>query len=334
LSDALNVSVGTVYRALNNKERISQETKQRVLDMAEKMNFKASHAAQSLRRNPIKIGCVLCCPVLQYLEEVKKGVEAAFSELSEFNVLSDVKVLFSPDSSEIIEPVKKELALFLSQKYNGVILFLPNGEPFESIISEIKAAGISIGTVANDNLLNERDISVSADGQCAGRLAAELLHLCCSNNNVAILTGSKLGIHKENINGFLSYAEQHPFKSVEIYEHNDNPAMVMQKIEEMIRGNKKISGLYINSAVSVLACQYIDKLGYASKIKIVTTDLFDETKELLEKGIACATIFQDPYKQGKDIVKHLYQFICDKSGSGKFLLIPQVIFTSNMNMYK
>lgn len=332
LAEALNISAGTVNRALHNKPRISPETKQRVLDMAVKMNFSVSHAAQSLGRDPIRIGCILCCPVPQYLNEVKRGMEAAFAELLEFNVLSDIHVLEGANSDQYFSNIQEITSGFIAQKYNAVILFLSgDNSQFRPMIAQLKAEGIETATVTNDVRDSDRVISVTVDGRCAGKLAAELLHLCCPNESVAILTGNRLTeIHRDNVDGFLSYSQKHPFKSVSIYEHNDQPYMVEQKVEEAIAENRNISGIYSTSASSALVCRQIERLGYTGRIKIITTDLFEETRELLQREIACATIFQDPYRQGKDVVRRIYRYLFDGTGEGQFLITPQAVFSSNM----
>lgn len=336
LAKALDISVGTVNRALHDKARISKETKQRVLDMADKMNFKISHTAQSLRRNPIRIGCILCCPVPQYLNEVKRGMEAAFSGLVEYNVVADLHIFEGDNSDKYYHQIQEIMYVYQAEKYNGIILFLSgNNSMFCPMITKMKASGIETATVANDIWGSERIISVTADGRCAGSLAAELLHLCCPGRNIAILTGSKeTEIHKENIEGFLSFAKQNSFKSIEIYEHDDQPDKVIEKVSQIVKEGNDFSGIYITSASSYLACREIEKQGLAGKMKIITTDLFDETRQLLQQGIACATIFQNPFKQGKDVVKKMYRYLYDKNGEGQFYITPQAIFSSNMNLYK
>jgi DNA-binding LacI/PurR family transcriptional regulator len=50
LARSLNISSTTVWRALNNSPRVSQRTRQRVMQAAEKMNYRPSLVAQTLLR--------------------------------------------------------------------------------------------------------------------------------------------------------------------------------------------------------------------------------------------------------------------------------------------
>lgn len=335
VANALGTSVGTVYRALHNTGRISPATKQQVLDMAEKMGFEANHAAQSLRRKPIHIGVILCCPVQQYLDEIKRGMDAAFDELLQYNVFPDIRLLYGINSESGIETIEALLNEFAEKKVQGAALFLSgDNHYFCPSVERLEQNGVAVATVANDIEDSKRILSVSADGQCAGRLAAEILYLCCPNQRIAILTGSNTtAIHKENLTGFLDYASQHTFSAIDIFEHGDHPEQVIHQIEKIMKAEPPYQGLYITSASSIYACQHIGKIGMGKQMKIVTTDLFKENKELIQNEIVSATIFQNPYKQGKLVIHRLYQYICSKGGEGQTLLMPQAIFRSNMNIF-
>ncbi|MEA4824773.1 MAG: LacI family DNA-binding transcriptional regulator [Clostridiaceae bacterium] len=335
IANELGISVGTVYRALHNTGRINADTKQRVLDTAEKMGFQANPAAQSLRRNPIYIGVILCCPVKQYLDEIKRGMDAVFDQLRPYHVYSDIRTLYGENAETNSYEINAMLDEFVEKSVKGVVLFLSgDNRGYRSTIERLEQKGIPVATVANDIEGSRRVISVSADGQCAGQLAAEILYLCCPNKRVAILTGSNdTAIHKENLIGFMKYTDGHPFSAIDVYEHKDQPDLVVHQINEILKAEDPYRGLYITSASSICACQYIWKTGLKGKIKIITTDLFQENKELLRNETACATIFQDPYRQGKMVIQQIYGYINKEDTAELTLLKPIAIFRSNMNMF-
>ena len=56
----VNVSVSTVSRVLNGKDRVSEETREKVLDAIKKFNYKPNEIARSLRnKSSMTIGLVL-----------------------------------------------------------------------------------------------------------------------------------------------------------------------------------------------------------------------------------------------------------------------------------
>ena len=75
IAEKAGVSVGTVNRALNGKGRISEQTRERILDIAKELGYTVNAAAQGLRRAPIKIGAILFCPIDEYVDAIIEGME-------------------------------------------------------------------------------------------------------------------------------------------------------------------------------------------------------------------------------------------------------------------
>ncbi|QIL77172.1 LacI family DNA-binding transcriptional regulator [Hymenobacter sp. HDW8] len=76
LAQELKLSVATVSRALNNSKSASQETKARVLAMAQKLNYEPNPHASSLRRHNSKtIGVILPEVTNPFFSLVINGIE-------------------------------------------------------------------------------------------------------------------------------------------------------------------------------------------------------------------------------------------------------------------
>ena len=335
LAQALNISSTTVYRALHNTGRISESTKQRVLDMAQKMNYQLNYSAQALRRGPKTVGVVLCCPILSFCQEIQRGIESAFAELSEYNVYQDMHVMPSVNADQCVEQIRKTLHNFCQASYAAIILFLSGPtEMLENSFAELEAHSIPVVTVVNDIPYSNRVLHVAADGYSAGQMAAELLHLCCPEQRIAILTGSdSTYIHHENLTGFMQEASLRSFSAVDIWEHQDDSALVNQQLNAILNADLPYQGIYITSASTIIAYPRLSELSPEHTPKIVTTDLFTENQALLDKRIICATIFQDPYRQGQQAVKKLYQYLQGKFVPNRVYIPPQMVLRSNMNYF-
>ena len=98
----------------------------------------------------------------------------------------------------------------------------------------------------------------------------------------------------------------------------------------MLRENPNLRGIYMTTASSALACQCIKNMG-RTDLTVITTDLLRETPALLKSKAANATIFQNPYKQGKNVVRFLYNYITAKSDSGIHLSPPHILLASNVD---
>jgi len=335
IAEKLGISVVTVHRALHNTGRISPETKKKVLETAEEMNFQINRNAQALRRSAVRIGVILCCPIEQFCHEIERGVRAAFSDLEPYNVVHDIHILPYTKAENCQDEVRAAIDALIDNSCNAAVVFLSGPtDCFTDSFEKLENAGIPVATVVNYIPLKNLVVHVSADGYCAGRMAAELLSISCSGQRIAILTGSNSTyIHSQNLNGFLDESKKSPFGSVDVWEHYDDSRLVNEKLEAILNSEEPYQGLYITSASVINAFERLSKLSPNKAPKLVTTDLFEENRYLLKKGIACATIFQDPYKQGKTAVNRIYRHLCGEQLPDRLLIPPQIMLCSNMDYY-
>src|SRR6478736_7024660 len=77
IARALGISTSTVSRALRDSHEISPETKQLVLDCAEKLNYRPNPIALSLKeRRSRSIGVVVCEIANNFFSQVINGIES------------------------------------------------------------------------------------------------------------------------------------------------------------------------------------------------------------------------------------------------------------------
>src|SRR6187402_1524032 len=77
IARALGISTSTVSRALRDSYEISPETKQLVLDCAEKLNYKPNPIALSLKeRRSHSIGVVVCEIANNFFSQAINGIES------------------------------------------------------------------------------------------------------------------------------------------------------------------------------------------------------------------------------------------------------------------
>lgn len=334
LAESLQISVGTVYRALHGTGRISPATKERVLQKAAEMNFELNHSAQRLSRSPITIGVVLCCPIPEFLDEIYFGISHEFAALAQYKFLSDIRIMPNKNAEDCSDLISEALYDFKEKKYGGVILFLSGSHaPCSEALSALEDANIPIVCLVNDIPQKNRVSFVSADGFHAGRIAAELLSFTCTNQRVAILTGaSAIHIHKLNMAGFMEEAKN-LFETVDVYEHQDRPDLVRRQLSDIFNHTPSYHGLYITSASSIYACPLLVNLNSDRKMHIVTTDLFSQTKQPLDDRIVMATIFQNPFLQGRKAVKAIYSYLQKQDHQSLVMIPPQIVLHSNADLY-
>ena len=337
IAQKAGVSVGTVNRALSDKPRISPATKKLVLNTAKDLGYKVNPAAQGLRRAQIRIGAVLFCPIEEYVDSIILGIMSAASDLEKYNVLVDVKKIDYKNNKDSILKTQDLIMHYAKNNYHGIVLFMSaiNDEMRElsSLIDDLTEQNIVFATVANDIPYCKRKIHVGCNAFMAGQMAAQLLELSCKGDDVALLvTSNDSPVNTQYIEGFMDYSGNDLFSSVKIYEHYDDENKVITIIDTMLQENPNFKGIYMTTAASPIACRYIEELNKNDLI-IITTDLLSETPDILTKKTAVATIFQNPYRQGRNVIKYTYRYITEKKYDGIHLIPPQIVFSSNLSSY-
>ena len=337
IAEKTGFSVATVNRALSNKPRISPSTRQLIIDTAKELGYKANIAAQGLRRTPIKIGAILFCPIEEYIDSIIDGIHSSAIDLEKYNVKVDIKKIAYTNNNDCIIKTIELIKTFSHSNYNGIVLFMSSTvdelHDISSLINELSDKNIYTATVANDISNSTRALYVGIDAFMAGKMAAEILELSCKGKDVALLTGSmSTNIHTDYIEGFKEYSKNNVFNSIKIYEHFDNKAKIIDVTNRMLDDNPNLKGIYMASASSGIACEHIRKLNIKN-LSIVTTDLLKETPELLNDKIATTTIFQNPYRQGRNVVKLLYNYITKGTDGGVNLIAPQILMSSNLEAF-
>lgn len=117
IANSLNLSVGTVSKALQDYPDISEKTKRKVRNLVKELNYKPNSLAQNLRNRESKIiGLIIPRVVHHFFANIILGVTEA-AEKKGYLVI----VLESSDS---YETEKKHLELLLKRNVDGLLISL------------------------------------------------------------------------------------------------------------------------------------------------------------------------------------------------------------------
>lgn len=333
ISNMLGVSPTTVYKALNGKPKVSEETRDLIIKTAGKLGFKANIAAKSLARKQIKIGLVVDASIPDFLDEIIRGARYECGELADFNVSGEYYSFSGPNRGRRVLEKMDEL---LSKGIDGIVIS-PGVDTrgYEEKIFELSQRNIVTATVVSDIANSNRAFCVRYDGRQGGRIAAQLLSWLVNGKEVAIFTGNnQVLIHQETAQGFIEESARRGLEVVGVYENQDDMNIAFYATEKLIRDFPDIGGIYVNSANSVAVCKMIVENGLDKKIKIITSDIFPELIEYIRKGVVHASIFQDPFRQGRLVFRKLYEYISgDKDSIGDVTISPQILLDSNLEAF-
>jgi LacI family transcriptional regulator len=115
VAEAVGVSVNTVSRALNDKPDINEETKRKILEVAEELEYHPNRLARGLRRQKSGvIGVVVADIANPYFSTLVKGLEEAATE-------KDYSIILQ-DTDENYENEVGAIDTMIEERVDGVIL--------------------------------------------------------------------------------------------------------------------------------------------------------------------------------------------------------------------
>lgn len=110
--------------------------------------------------------------------------------------------------------------------------------------------------------------------------------------------------------------------------------MAYYSTEKLLEQYPEVEGIYVCTANSSSVCKKIKEKDYGGEIKIIVSDIFPELKKYMKEDIVQASIFQDPFNQGRYAVKYLYEYITEeKKFESSILFKPQVIFKNIVDLF-
>lgn len=331
----LQVSIGTVDRALHGRAGVSPKTKKRVLALAEKLGYRPNVAAQALKLNRrLSIAAVLPLEISHFFQPLRAGIQQAADTTTGVQITLDFI-----DYQHIGSGDEEAFERAIAGRYDG-ILFIPNGAKtlYQPRRSQ-EESGSTLFCVGDDVPQDMRSGAVTVDATISGSMAAELLALKLqARGSVAVFSGD-LGLlsHSEKLRGFAaSLAVQAPHLTLlPVLENHEEPQQAYEQALCVLQQRERPSGLYLSTANSAPVFRALRELGLFGKVAIVTTDLFHELVPLIRCGHVLATLYQRPFTQGKLAFESLLHLLRgERMPETTIRLAPHVILRSNLPLFQ
>ena len=337
ISRKLGVATSTVVRALNGSAGVGAETRKMIQDMAREMDYQSNRSAKSLSRKTIKIGFIQPEQLSVYHDEIQKGIKSAHSEIADFNVALTCCVSTS-DSNKYRRNLIKALNDMADDGYSGFII-IPSKDHsgLYECIDKLADRGIAVAIVSGDMPFSRRAFCVCLDGKVAGRIASELLCWFTGGAQTAIFTGHEhmKGNIVEIIDGFQETNVTNGLREAYIYDNYDDFDLAYLNTGKLFREHPEVKGIYIGSANTIPVCRRLEELGLAGEVKVVASDCYPELAQLIRERVVHASIFQDPFRQGRIAMKEMFRCIDEgiKPGEQFLTVQPTIILRSNLESF-
>ena len=330
ISSILNISLGTVSKALSGKDGVNTETRKLIIETANTMGYKVNKLAQSLSRNPLLVGVLMPSAWPEYYGFLETGIKDGFTSFRDYNLYSLFTYVPSLFSRKEIEKAEEYIE---KQNVNAVIVCPALDPSYKQLVKNLKKKNIITLLLGSDIPDAEYLACVRTDSLVAGALAGEFLDLITpAGGDAVVLIGNKdLSDHTERIEGFTKSFINKGHKVKGVYETQDDPELAYFLANKAIREQPDLRAIYIATSNSIAVCRCIEEMDLQGKINIVATDIYPEIRAYMEKNIIQAVIFQDQIRQGESAVRVIFDFLSDGIVPSKSIFIqPQLILRSNL----
>lgn len=336
IAELAGVSIGTVDRALHGRPGINEETRTRVLSVAEKLGYKPNLAARalSIAKSSLRIGICVPREIHFFYDQLWQGV---LEEAQRFGHLG-IEFLCRP-VKELGRGDAQVLSDLLRNGINGIILSPGNPSEMTPLIDQAEADGVRVICVSTDAPESNRSTIVFADPTLNGQLAGELLGKCVPPKaKAAVITGmAETEDHRKKTEGF---AETFPRfcpggAVVNVVEGRENEKETYRKTLALLQSEPELAAAYVTTVNSMPVCQALMEMGRAGKVKLVTTDLFPEMVPFFKDGTITASIHQRPYEQGRASVRMLVDHLISRLPIPPTTkLTPSIVMASALSQYR
>ncbi|MBR1584389.1 MAG: LacI family DNA-binding transcriptional regulator [Clostridia bacterium] len=333
LAERLNLSVGTVQRALNNKGGYKPETQRRVLEEAEKIGYTVNPAASALRRPPVSIAVVLPEPIdhnKYFYQYVWQGIEYAYKELAVFQV-GYQKMFIHPHSSDFCDVLEQ---LSASDKIQGIITVLNRDARFDDIMRRFAQRGIPVSFINAGNTLNDTRFSVSTGGLAADILASTHTSV---PGQVLLLGGSyENELHRRRAMDFSQKLREYcaNISVLEIHEYHDLKKL-RGTIASMLKNLDTLTGIFsVSTRETLCMCQAVSEMGFSGKMMTIGVDAFPELLPFFQNGTLTSSIYHYPTRLAYSVFYQLVSQLTSIPTPYVVQSIPAVpIFRSNADFF-
>jgi LacI family transcriptional regulator len=333
IAEALDVSIGTVDRALHSRPGINPMTRAKVLKMAQTMGYRPNLAARFLKsQRQLMISVLLPTEIASFFDALRDGIREASEP---FGHAVRVEFRSYPSLGD------GDVALFQESLENGTQgMIIAPGEPaiMRPLIRKAARRNVPVVCVATDAPGTERLTAITACSSTNGAIVGELLgRVIHGKGKLAVVTGRlTTEDHADKLEGFQASLKQlgTPLEVVSVIEAHDDERLAYSSMKGVIERNPDLRGVYVSTANSLPVLQAIEEAGLGRKLAVITTDLFPLLVPLIRSGRVLATVHQRPLTQGRMAFQALHQFLIEgKCPPPRIRVAPHIVMNSNLDLF-
>ena len=306
------VSTGTVDRVIHNRSGVSEKTRKRIQKIIDDSNFKINPVASSLAsKKNVTIASLIPNSKREsdFWTLPQEGIISALSEIKNFGFqLTEFQFdQFQP------ETYKKAFYKLIESNPDAILIapiFTKETKELVPLLDSKSIPYIFINVEING--LNNLTF-IGQHSKKGGYLAAKMLYLLLPAATEIVVVeliknSSNYAAIEDRISGFRTYFKEKESNiknnSLQIYSIDE----IEKQLSDYLVNNPNIKGIFVPSSKVSLIASVIENLS-KKDIKIVGFDTTPENIKYLKNETIDFLISQQPYKQGYNGVKVLFNYL-------------------------
>ncbi len=304
IAQALNISISTVSRALQNHPRIGLRTKEKVFEMAQKLNYVPNPAAILLKKNKtFTIGVVLPHLQEEFFSQAITAIEDVISA-ENYNVVVS-------QSRDKLERENRAIKSFISSRVDGVIASISAETTQYYQFRELEKYGIPI--VFFDRA--PKDVAVNKVRGNIADAAFEVIDFLAKKGikKVAILNGpASLEISDERLMGYWGAMKKFNLPIIQNYIKSTDLSKedTTKKMIELLNGDELPEAVFcFNDYVALYAMQACKQKGLVPNKDIMFVSFANLPITTYLDNPPLASVEQFAYQMGEKAAQLLLKII-------------------------
>lgn len=310
IAELAGVSRGTVDRALKNRPGINPQTKQKILKIAREHQYKPNLIGKALAYSghTVLVSVILNSVGNSFFDDVKSGLCEAEKNFADYGIQLQLTEIKGYDTQKLLYALEH-----LPAQTKSVIVTPLESPEISEKIRELTAQGIRVVTLSSDVPDAEKLAYVGCDYLKSGKIAGRLVGLLSGGRaRLCIVTGSTLHTgHRMRVEGVRSVVREYPGISIaRVVENNDDNATAYAAMQTVLAENQEIDFVCITAGGVTGTLQAIRESGRA--IRVCSFDDTPTTRAAIKNGEILATVCQQPFEQGYNAVKSVFDAVIAK----------------------
>ena len=338
-------SLASVHRAINGKGGVSQETRQAILSAAREMGYTTNLMASVLKRKQINIAIVFPqkdATGKYYFNYMWKGCQTYIEEIAGYQI-NFIEVPFKlshspePEADSQIRALEHTMLEWGGELDGLLTVPMENTPDMQRSIEPFIRAGVKVVLIDNDFPSSGRLCCIAPNDENTGRLSAELMCSMVHQQSGTILVAAgnaASSSHRMNAMGFADYVRTHRPELSVITVNDVAHDLKPQMFYERMCDPDVVAAYSVRARNTIPLCEAALMLEARRKLLVLGSDLFDESAEMLRRGVLKGIVYKNPYQKAYQGLKVLVeQLINDKPPKSASLSVPISIIMRNNLMF-